>query len=141
MEPKLNISTDRLVSKTSIDTAQNGLVCLSKAWTVMAHGMMAAGTAEIDLARTLCAATVADLPKMTEPHSMPEALGHMMQSAKSKYDHAIGAQRRANDAFAEAMFSAWSLLATNFPMPAFKDGASMRSGVEATGKAPPPPSA
>jgi hypothetical protein len=139
MESKLNISPDRLVSDTGIETAQNGLVCLSKAWTVMAHGMMAAGTAEIDLARSLCAATVADLPKMTEPHSMPEAMGHMMQSAKSKYDHAIGAQRRANDAFAEAMFSAWSLLATNFPM-GYKNGMTTRAGLEQSGKSPSPPS-
>jgi hypothetical protein len=90
--------------------AQRSLACWSRAWTQLAQGVMSAGAAQMDVARSLCAVQPIDWEQLSSPAASataPAAAAHQyLDGAKTRLGLALGPYRRSSDVLTESLFSA-----------------------------------
>ena len=107
--------TDVLSPEIAVAAAQHGLTSLCRAWTQVAMGMLAAGQAEMELSRAFFASTPTDWQKAFQPSSARDASRQWLESATSRCENAIKAQRNASDAFASVLTKATELMIDGLP--------------------------
>ncbi len=92
--------------ETVLAGAQRGLACWSQACTEVAHGLMAASMAQLEVARSLYAAEAGDWGAMAARATPHEAGEHLISNARARYDAAVNAYRKINDDLAAHLFKA-----------------------------------
>jgi len=93
---------------------QRGLACWTQASTEVAHGLISAAMAQMDAARTLCAAEACDWTAMATHVSPHEAGERLVSSARARYAAAVEAYRKINDDFAARIFKACETMMSAF---------------------------
>lgn len=121
-------------------TAQNGLACWSRACTQLANGLMSAGMAQIDLARSIYATEPSEWAHMVAPGNSQDIAHRWLHATKVKYDVAVKGYRRINDTLAANYFTAAESLMDGFGDEA-KNGAIAPAGGNAAAAMPPPAAA
>ncbi len=91
--------------ETVAAAAQNRLACLSRAWTQMAQGMMAAGIAQMDVARSLYT-TPSDLEQVFRQQNPSDAAHQWLNGAQARFNTAMKQYRAINDELTRTVFSA-----------------------------------
>jgi hypothetical protein len=102
-------------AETPIAAAQNGLACWSRAWAQVAHGFMAAGLAQIELARAVYAVAPIDPANVLPNHDARAAGREWVHGAHARFETAVNGYRRINDELAATLFSAAEGLIEGLP--------------------------
>ena len=86
--------------------AQHRFACWSRAWTQMAHGMMTAGIAQTELARTMLAVDPGQWGQGVRAGASGEDARQWLQSTEQKFHEAVLGYRKVNDELARSVFRA-----------------------------------
>ncbi len=90
-----------------MENAQHQLACWSRACMQATHGWMAAGMAQMDLARRIYAVHPQDWPlPPSDPVAAREAARHWLRTAQASLDHNMRAYRKINDDLVASLFAA-----------------------------------
>ena len=110
--------------ETAAVAAQQRLACWSRAWTQMAHGMMAAGIAQMDVARSMYTAP-SDWEQVFRQQNPSDAAHQWLDGAQSRFNTAIKQYRAINDELTKTVFGAVETLVDGLAA----DGDAMMSAV------------
>ena len=113
--------------ETVAAAAQNRLACLSRAWTQMAHGMMAAGIAQMDVARSLYT-TPSDFEQVFRQQNPTDAAHQWLNGTQARFNTALKQYRAINDELAKTVFSAAETLVDGLTADSDAVMSAVRSG-------------
>ncbi len=97
---------EALGQKAPIAAAQEALACWSRAWTQVAHGLMTAGIAQVDLARSTYAVAPIDWANVISSGGMREGSRERLHTAQARFETAVKGYRHINDEFLATLFGA-----------------------------------
>ncbi|MBU6498475.1 MAG: hypothetical protein KGJ41_15185 [Rhodospirillales bacterium] len=105
MSDKQSVAVPAFGPEATLASAQHHLASLSTAWTRLAHGVMAASVAQVELARSMAALSPQDWEGLMHPANPQDAAQQWLHATRARLERLTAGARQINDELVANLFT------------------------------------